>query len=392
MSARAFRAPLALLLALVLSSGGSTARAQQDDAASGDWTLERFAARFALFHQAGLGLQSQAGPERHGRGTEEAWIFNPILYGRLRHDRIVTHDIYLPVDIVSAASVDALDAVSSASRENEAFDLEVFSTIEDGPDRRFTVHWGGHIEEPLRAVYFGLGTQIDLADDNAVLSISADGIVDIFDPVQFTGYDPGLDERTTLSINASLSQLLSPTTVVMLAYGLTGQVGTLETTWNSVPSEGADRIGDYFPERRLRHAVSLRLTQAIPDSRTFAATSYRFYADDFGILAHTADLTLTQYLGDELWLRAGYRFHTQTAAYFWTPLFQTTRRREEYRTADSDLAAFDAHELTGAVRWFYDRRGALTTSASWIELSYAHYLRTNDYSANVVSIGWGHQL
>jgi hypothetical protein len=362
-----------------------------EDVGDPGWALERFATRFGVFQQDGAGgFQSQASADRHGRGSEETWIFQPILYGRIRQDQNIHHDVYIPVDVITAASTDALDVVSSASRDSEAVSLDIYSTVEADPDSRYTLHWGGHIEEPLRSVFIGLSASRDLAEDNAVLTTSFDLIVDVLDPVQFTGYDPGLDERLSGTINTTLSQLLSPTTVVSVSYGLTAQLGTLMTTWNSVPVAEGDRTGDLFPQTRIRHAFSGRLTQAIPDTRTFFSLQYRFYVDDFGVLAHTPEGSLTQYLGEEVSLRLSYRFHTQTAASFWTSVVPLSFDfANAPRTADSDMEALDAHELGLTARWYYDPGGARTSASSYFEASYYHYERTNGLFVNLASLGWG---
>ncbi len=359
------------------------------------WALQRFATRFGVFQQDGApgGFQSQAGPmDRHRPGSEATWIFQPILYGRIRQDRQIHHDVFIPVDVITAASTDALDVVSSASRESEAVSLDIYSTYEADADSRYTLHWGGHIEEPLRSATLGYAVSRDLADDNAVLGVSFDGIVDFVDQVFFTGYDPGMTTRFTGTVNVSLSQLLSPTTIVSASYGLTGQAGLLQTPWNSVPIEAGDRVGDLFPHTRMRHAFVGRLAQAIPDSRTFVTAQYRFYADDFGVLAHSPEASVTQYLGEALSLRLSYRFHTQNAARFWTSLLPAGYDLARPRTADSDLAALDAHEIGGVLRWYYDHTGALTARSSYLEASYYHYERTNGLYVNLISLGWGISL
>lgn len=398
-----FFAALSAVPVVLLSEGGRAqdvpAPPEEADAPlvivdrENSWAVERFATRLSVLAQdSDGGYQSQWGMNRAGPGSELLWVLSPTLYTRIRQPGGVTHDIYLPIDIITAASPDALDAVSSASRDNEAFDLDIYSRARTDEDTTLSLHWGAHVEEQLRSGYGGIGVVREMAEDNAVLSFSLDGVVDVFDPTQFNGWDPGLDERFTLGANLSLSQLLSPTTILAGTYGVTGQMGTLQTTYNSVPFEGGDRIGDSMPPHRMRHALSLRLSQAIPDSRTYFNLGYRFYVDDFDILAHTLDGSITQYLGRDFSLRASYRFHTQTAARFWTPLFRAGTPLDAYRTADSDLSAFDAHELGATLRWYWDRVGVLTASNSYLEASYHHYERTNGLYVNVFSIGWGWQL
>lgn len=358
-----------------------------------DWAIERIESRASVFYQDGLGWQSQAGPDRHGPGSQEAWIIQPIVGMRVRSSADVWHDATLPIDVVTAASPDAIDAVSSASRDNESFTLDFFTHVRDGDDTIWTVHYGGHVEESMRSAWLGAGTSHEMADDNAVLSVSFDLIFDWLDPLWPNGYGPKAVARWTGSLNGSLSQLLSPTTVLELGYGFTAQMGELATTWNSLPQEGRDRIQERLPRTRARHAATLTLRQAIPDIRMFAMASHRVYVDDFGILANTTEAQLTQYLHDDVWVRVGYRFHDQSAASFYTEMFPQGMPTWVPRTADSDLAAFAAHEVSASVRWFYERRGSGgALQSSWLDLGYAHYERTNDLHVEVVALGWGHAL
>lgn len=361
--------------------------------AAPSWSMDRFASRLGVFAQNGRGFQSQASADRSGPGSEEAWVLQPYLDARVVQPDGVSHELHLVVDVVTAASPDALDAISSASRDTEAVDLDVYTRIPTSDDEALTLHWGGQVEEQNRSVFLGAAMAWDLADDNAVLTASLDGIVDIFDPTQPNGFDPGLTERFTASFNASLSQLLSPTTTVALAYGATVQVGTLGTTWNSVPRAGVGRVPDLLPGQRFRNAASLELRQAIAESATFFMARYRFYADDFDLLGHTVDVQGTQYLLPEVSVRLSYRFHQQSGVRFYMERFEPgLDPATTLRTADSDLAAFDAHELGGAVRWYWDPRGARTATSSYLELTYHHYERSNGLAADVASLGWGWEL
>jgi hypothetical protein len=102
-----------------------------------DLRVEQMAFRFSIFQQEGRGLQSQAEIDRTPgaaiqRGSEHAWIFQPMLSAIIRQDRNTTHSLTLPVDIVTAASPDALnpDVQTNASRENEAAGLDLVTTVD----------------------------------------------------------------------------------------------------------------------------------------------------------------------------------------------------------------------------------------------------------------------
>lgn len=357
------------------------------------WSIDRFSMRLGFFHQTGLGYQSQAGPDRWGPGSEEALILNPVMHARILQPDGVSHDVYIPIDVVSSASPDALDVVTSASRDTETVDLDVYTHVPTSDDSMVTLHWGGHVEEQFRSAYGGTSTRVELADDNATLTTTLEGVIDILDPVQPNGYDPGLTERFTGTLNVAFSQLLSPTTIAFLSYGGTIQVGQIGTTWNSVPYEGGDRVADHMPNQRLRHAFSGELRQAVEESRTFFSARYRFYIDTFDLGAHTLEASVTQYLGPVLSARVSYRFHVQDGVSFYTTLLPITVPLDTtFRTADSDLSAFAAHEVGVTLRWYWDPRGALTARSSYLEASYYHYERDNGLSANVASLGWGWSL
>ncbi|MDQ3033305.1 MAG: DUF3570 domain-containing protein [Myxococcota bacterium] len=363
-----------------------------DDALPAELTsleVERFEARFAAFVQRGRGWQSQASPDARARGSEALEVYQPILFTRLREGRDTTHEITIPVDVVSAASPDALDAVSTASLVNESAMLDVRHRFALDADTRVALHWGGSIEEALRSGTLGLSIARELADDNAVLVVSADVIGDHLDRIRPNGSTPDTSLRIAATLNVALSQLLSPTTIAELSAGATFQAGELATTWNSIPTATGARIGDRLPESRARYALRALLRQAVPETRTFGEVSYRFYADDFGVVSHTAELALTQDLVPEtLWLRASGRVHAQDAPWLWTALAPDDP--PAFRTADSDLAELVSLEVGASLRWTYDRgETGGAARASWIELEVDHYTRTNDLAVTVIALGWG---
>ena len=382
----------ALALALTLTA---PAHAQEEDDDSGDRVrLTQAGIRFATFGQTGRGIQSQSEEDANiaRRGSEEAWIFQPIIGMQLRQDRNAVHNITIPVDIVTAASPDALDAITTASRENEAVSIDVVTTVQDTPHTSYQLHIGSHFEEYWGSGSLGGAIIESFADDNATLRVGVEFISDSFDGITPEGVDPGpVVNRFTSSLSASISQLLSPTTIVSGAYSFTAQFGHLETTYNSVPTEDGRRIADRFPRARARHTLGGEIRQAIRESQTYFGLGYRFYVDGNAATAHTSRFTVTQYIGD-VWLRGHYRFHIQEAPSFWMAVAPANLPTWALRTADSDLEDLHAQEVGLAARIFFDRAGALTWNSSFVELTYNYYWRSNSLESHVGSfeIGFGY--
>jgi len=344
--------------------------------------IDEFRLRLTTFYQDGHGYQSQAGTVA-GPGSERALIVQPMMLVGIRQSSRIHHEVVVPLDIVSAASANALDVVSHASAVNEAVGVELTSRFDLTDDDQLTSNITWHEEEPFGSGSFGLGYSRALADDNAVLGISGQATFDRFDYLQPNGDRYGRRNRTALNGNLSLLQLLSPTTVFDASYGLTFQRGTLETSYNSVPIEGGtSRAKELFPHSRTRHAVQARIAQHLPASHTTLRAAYRYYSDTFQLSAHTADFELHQYLLPRLIARGSFRYYSQTGVNFFSTALPLQASALEPRTADSDLARFHAQEYGIKLLWLAGARGSL-------DVSWFHYFRDNDLQANVVSFGYG---
>jgi hypothetical protein len=344
--------------------------------AAGAQTLEEFEARFSVYAQDGRGWQSVDAAEGEP-GSERATIVEPLMRALLRGGAW-THDGIIDVDIVTAASPDAVDAVSNASKVNTAIALDVTSTHEGGNSLRY----GLHLEEPLRSFFLGGGARRGFAEENTVLAASALLTFDVFDLNRHDATEGGIVHRTSLNGNLSLRQILSPTTVLDAGYGFTLQLGTLQTTYNSVPLEGGGRGGERLPARRARHALSAAVEQLSPATRTAARASYRFYVDDFGLTAHTAQLWLAQRARGWLLLRAGYRHHVQSGVDFWGEQF--TDEPMTPRTSDSDLARFVSRQI--------DLQLGVDTAGWSLVGACARYWRDNDLQSTIVSVAWSQRF
>src|SRR5206468_10347711 len=172
-------------------------------------------------------------------------------------------------------------------------------------------------------------------------------------------------------LSLGLTQLVSPTTVANVNYGWTVQLGELGNTWNSVPLVDGDRGPERLPRVRQRHALVGHVAQYLPWDGALHG-SYRFYVDDWGVLAHSAEVELHQRLGPGLSLRGTYRYHLQDAVSFFA-----TRSPESalLRTADSDLAPLHSQTIgaTAAVELPLGTRAR----AIHLEAGFEHYFRSD---------------
>jgi hypothetical protein len=349
------------------------------------WRILGVDLRFVYLDQVGHGYQSQAGPVGQP-GDEATQIIEPWAAIAIRQSANVRHDILIPVDVVTAASPDALDAITTASRRNEAAGAEIRTSIRRSDQETWSTRVAFHWEEPLTSGTVGAGWRRSLADDNAAIAVSGNLTVDGFDVRDIAGKYQGKNARETGNVNIAASQLLSPTTVLDGSYGVTVQHGVLAQTWNAVPVIGAASVGELLPGDRVRHALTGRIAQTIPATRSTVKLWYRFYLDDFGVRAHTVELTAYQYLRPWLYVRGAARFHRQSGADFYTDGLAAAPMPGAARTADSDLAPFDARQLSIGLAVVPERAPRLLRGFG-VNVEYLRYWRTNDLVIHGGAVG-----
>jgi hypothetical protein len=353
------------------------------DAMGAGLHLQSVMTRVTGFDQFGYGYQAQGGPTALSPGSERLTVFEPQVELIFAQGDRLTHRVWIPVDVVTNASPDAIDVVTSASRHVEAGSIDWTTTYRADRSVDLSMRSGVHLENPFRSWDSGMAIRRSYADDATVVSASALEVFDWFDHFNIHGDRSGHTDRNGTTGSVGLSQVLTPTTVASVNYGLTVQEGTMGNTWNSVPLAGGGRGAELLPDQRLRHALVGRVAQWLPWNGALRLY-YRFYADDWGIVAHSVEAQLMQRLSPELYLGGTYRFHTQTGATFFTPLAPLGAT---LRVADSDLAPLDSETVGAKIVMDFPLAGEIR--ALHLELACERYVRTNDLRVNIVSWATG---
>ncbi|HEY8375845.1 MAG TPA: DUF3570 domain-containing protein [Nannocystis sp.] len=143
-----------------------------------------------------------------------------------------------------------------------------------------------------------------------------------------------------------------------------------------------DGLDESHPRRRKRLALSGFLRGTVPRTPLVLEARYRFYADDWSILAHSPEVRAYVRVLRRVILRLRYRFYHQTGAWFW---------REDgnygsdtlYRTADPKMTRFHSHTPGGEVTVELDGlakyRGLHWLRGAWIQATYSHVFYSEGY-------------
>jgi hypothetical protein len=149
-------------------------------------------------------------------------------------------------------------------------------------------------------------------------------------------------------------------------------------------------VDELHPNKRWRHAGSLRLSHYVPALRASLIGSYRGYGDTWSVSSHTAELKFNAYIFTDLVLGLDYRYYTQTGSEFFEPTYRGGQfRAAAFRTADYKLRPFSSN--TAGMSLTYMLRGlgrALPEleflGDSSVEVLYFRYFNDLNFSADIL--------
>lgn len=265
------------------------------------------------------------------------------------------------VDVISAASVDVVSQATNGFTEvRREADLSASHRIGSLlPALRYR-----YSDEPdYRSHGFGGSLSRDFADHDTTIGLSYDLSLDTVGRTG-TSFADWSRDLATHSVELSWTQVLGVRAVARLAYSLTVQDGYMEKPYRyvalfdpdtlaSLEADGMTLDGDNFssyrlperppeevPDRRLRHAVAVRGIRYVSGLGALQG-DYRFYLDDWGMQAHTADATIKIPIG-RYRLDIEDRLHWQMPVDFWRRAYTVDGAGEvpRWRTVDRDLGGY----------------------------------------------------
>ncbi|MCB0664573.1 MAG: DUF3570 domain-containing protein [Saprospiraceae bacterium] len=220
------------------------------------------------------------------------------------------------------------------------------------------------------------------------------------------------DQRNTYSVSITFSQILSQSTQISLFSDLIMQKGWLsnpmqrvyfsdrdnfyigsassipnyENSTNSNVFQLADDI-ERLPENRIKIPIGVRFHQYLNEFLTIKSY-YRYYQDNWGIKAHTAQIELPIKLGNQFTIYPNYRYYTQTAAIYFAP-YEEHLSTEQFYTSDYDLSAFEANQFGVGLKYtdIFTKAHLGKLALKNLSLDYGMYLRSTGLTAHIVSVG-----
>ncbi len=347
-------------------------------------------------------------PVTGGTGTEFLTNIAPALLVNVPIDSVHSISLYGGVDFYTSASSDNIDNpyladhVSSASSS----DVRGYATLTyKNKNKRKGITKGiiagFSAEYDVKSGSIGGLYNLNSKDNNRELGIKAVYYFDnwqLIFPTELRGMSSTtLETNIRHSMNLSLtgSSVINKRLALSLTSDFVYQTGLLSTPFHRVYFAGqsldpfaltiAPSLANLekLPSSRVKIPVGLRLN-LFPSDYFIIRSYYRYYWDNWNVQGHTAKLEIPIKLSESLRLNPFYRYHRQSKAQYFAPIFQHANT-EEFYTSDFDLSGFSSNQfgagldispLFGIARYRSplnrDKAGMLKN----IELRYAYYIRS----------------
>lgn len=334
-----------------------------------------------------------------GIGTEKLTdISNTLDLKLVRYDKQLREhnlNLELGLDHYTSASSDKINpaTITSASYSDTRFYPSVGYSIKNAATG-LTVGATGSFSNEYDYVSKGLGFTIAKAskDNNRELSLKLQAYLDqwkVILPIELRGVneDEGYKPRNSYSASLTYSQVVNTRFQYTLLGDVVLQKGLLGTSYQRVYFKDGGENYEQLPDSRFKLPLGIRANYFLSD-RFILRASYRYYLDDWGVRAHTAELEVPVKLTPFVSVSPFFRYYMQNAADYFAP-YAAHNSSEQFFTSDYDLSKFNS-QFVGANLRFTPTHGVLGLQHwSQLELRYGHYTRSTDLNSNIVSLHLG---
>jgi len=261
------------------------------------------------------------------------------------------------VDSISGASIDVVTTASPYDEER----TEVSASI-DYLRGNTLLNFGftNSDENDYTGRSFSLGVSQEMFGAMTTLSL---GYVRGSDEVGRSGDPDFAEDLDRRSWRLGLSQVLTRNLIAELSFEAISDQGFLNNPYRQVryldpaSARGYAFEPEVYPSTRTSTAVALRTRYHLP-WRGAMHLEYRYYDDDWGIDAHTAQIGYTHGTVPGFIFDVAYRYYTQGGAEFWSDLYPF-QQAQNFLARDKELSSFYSHTLRFGVTYdlFSGRQG-----------------------------------
>jgi len=188
--------------------------------------------------------------------------------------------------------------------------------------------------------------------------------------------------RYTFSGSANYLQIINQRLQAGFFVDIAAQAGYLQLPFHRVYfNNGSVHVED-LPAFRFKIPAGIRLNYFVND-RVIIRSYYRYYMDNWGIVAHTANIEIPVKINPFFSIAPFYRYYTQTASQYFAP-YKAHTSKDSYYTSNYSYSAFNS-SFYGVGIHTAPPNGLWKTTLSSLDVRYGHYDQTTGLNSNVIS-------
>jgi hypothetical protein len=305
------------------------------------------------------------------------------------------------IDTYSSASSDLIDlkANSSASSNDIRYYPSVSWLVESDKKRTsFGITASASKEFDYQSFGMGINFSKKSIDNNREIGFKAQAYLDqvsLILPIELrtstvnSGRNREYDDYPTSSRNSfsgslTYSQIVNQKLQLLFLLDLAWQKGYLSLPFHRVYMNNNTVHSEALPSSRFKIPIGVRANYFLGD-KIVIRSFYRFYHDDWGLLAHSADIETTVKITPFFSVTPFYRYYSQSAIKYFAP-YQSHTPTDTYYTSNYDLSKFETHFIGVGVRIAPPKGVFGNPHFSMLEIRYGHYARSTNFNSNIVSL------
>jgi hypothetical protein len=303
-----------------------------------------------------------------------------------------TFDIEVGIDHYTSASSDKIDlsANSSASSADNRFYPSLSYSVEN-EEKGNT--FGVGVSSSTEFDYQSFGANISYAkktkDKNGEFTARFQAFLDqvkIIKPIELRaqGEGYGTENRNTYALSLSYSQVVNQNFQLMLLADVITQQGYLSLPFHRVYFNDASVHQELLPDTRLKIPVALRASYFLGDNVIIRAY-YRYYADDWKLTSHTANLEVPVKISPFFSVSPFYRFYSQSAAKYFKG-YGLHDASDSFYTSNYDLSGFNSNFLGMGLKYSPLKGVFGIKNFHTVEMRYGHYDRSTNLVSDIFTI------
>ncbi|WP_299795265.1 DUF3570 domain-containing protein [uncultured Shewanella sp.] len=158
----------------------------------------------------------------------------------------------------------------------------------------------------------------------------------------------GTDEKQTLDLMLSITQVLSRRWLLQANYGLSDVSGYMTDPYkllSEVDNTGTTQryLYEKRPDSRLKHSFYMMTKGALESG--VVDFSYRYSTDDWDLNSHTLETHYRYYFGGRFYGQLHLRYYRQQAANFYRPFISVDEPVPDYASADYRIGEMTSYTL-----------------------------------------------